>query len=227
MTSGIGSPVTVLRRPWFAAATAVAAVLIVEMALVGGASMLGRLSDKGGGVAAASASTSAVPSTSLWPATPAPSFMQDPLYPGAPVRVMGSNGTGEGGRDCGGAWCQYTSIFVATDPRLSGCLELQSAVGATDWTWEGLWGVAAVFPSGRCGYLPMSDTMSREAMSWEGEWFTGGPRQQRFSDDPDAVYPVDTVWLHGRGQNEGLTAVLQVTSPASFEGWIFETPAAR
>jgi hypothetical protein len=48
---------------------------------------------------------------------------------------------------------------------------------------------------------------------------------------PDDLYPVDTIWLTGRGDNAGLSALLRKWSEGSggaavpyVEGWIFPTP---
>jgi hypothetical protein len=73
--------------------------------------------------------------------------------------------------------------------------------------------------------------ISPHTMTWQGEWFTSGPRPVRPDGFSQAgVYPVDTIWLHGvrsyDSNFEGLSAVLRMADDAHLDGWIYPTPAS-
>lgn len=127
------------------------------------------------------------------------------------------------GYACGGSfWCRFDATIEASDHRLSGCYVLQP----TGATTAGTWGTVAFYQGTSCAWdLPTADKMT-----WDGEWFTAGSRPVQSGTDPSAIYPVDTVWLHGRGDNEGLSAVLRLWGDGSggafvlhMEGWTFPT----
>jgi hypothetical protein len=101
----------------------------------------------------------------------------------------------------------YNVDIVASDDRLSGCYVLTP----TGSSLAAMWGTFTVYQDTTCGYGfgPPSGRIS-----WDGEWFT--PRGE--------VYPTDTIWLDGKGENAGLKASLRMEDRTHMNGWIFPSP---
>ena len=136
-----------------------------------------------------------------------------------PVQVTGTLNTVHGGHatECVFPFCKFDSTIVASDDRLTGNYELTP----TGSTTAGTWGTIMVCEAFYC--IPGTDPGGDP--SWEGQWFTAGDRAvEAWQVDYDALYPVDTIWLNGLAENEGLSAVLRMEDPSHVEGWIFPTP---
>jgi hypothetical protein len=138
------------------------------------------------------------------------------------VRVTGAQGLidgagGYGVRGCGGRFCGFEASIVASDERLTGeyMLEL-SDYDASDGTV----GSIIVCKPGRCPWGDAGDP------SWEGEWVTATELSLTTRESTSFRVPVTTIWLHGRAENEGLTALLRLGPGWSLEGTLFKTPQA-
>jgi len=118
------------------------------------------------------------------------------------------------------AYCVFVGVSVASDPRLSGCYVLRPTSSTTDAT-RGTVEFASETASCQEGYVIKK--VPEDELTWDGEWFTTGWRAPRLGANPDdaSTYPIDTMWLHGRGENAGLSAVLRIKDPAHGDGWIF------
>ncbi len=167
-------------------------------------------------------------SSSRSPSASAPA-MSTPARPFAPitgpVHVSSKLGSTDGGYGFGnrcGSYCDFSADILATNDRLSGCYILQP----TGYTGDGVWGNAAFYDAP----CPYSTARPGSEMTWAGEWFTAGWRPAiTFGTDLGdsavrALYPVDRAWLHGLGENTGLTAVLTIQDAGQIDGWIFPTP---
>jgi hypothetical protein len=158
------------------------------------------------------------------------------------MRVSGGS-LGFFGAGCYPTICQF---FLDMDSWGFDPLSGQFVLTPTGSTAAGTWGTVGVCTP-RCGYprdLALVIDMTTAPIAWEGEWFTTGSRPLTALDlvgdladkavDIDTFLPVDTIWLHGRGDNAGLTAVLRMwlepleSDPSigvpRMTGWVFPTP---
>jgi hypothetical protein len=213
-----------------------ALVALVGISLVGQSGGRPGQQAAGGGptaspVAAASQAPSATPLVSSSSPQPAQAPSASPTAPpsGASGAVHVTSGTVSGwgfacAGEAGSSYCLYTADIVASDDRLSGCyilLPTGSSAAAT-------WGTFTVYRDTNCGF---GFRLPKDKVVWDGEWFTAGSRAAVFlRGGDDAIYPVDTIWVRGRGENEGLSAVLRIWGDGTgdsfrphVEGWIFPT----
>jgi hypothetical protein len=118
--------------------------------------------------------------------------------------------------------CEFNALAEASDRRLSGEYILRPVAS----TAAGASGTIAVCGSAECMRWPWGD-LPQDKITWDGEWVTTGARPVSLQGtvNPDRIYPVDTVWLHGRGANQGLGAVLRIQDADHVVGWIFPWPS--
>jgi hypothetical protein len=77
-----------------------------------------------------------------------------------------------------------------------------------------MWGTFTVYGATVCGY---GIGLPGDRLTWEGVWFTPGGQ----------IWPVESIWLDGKGENAGLTASLRMADRTHVNGWIFPSPVAR
>ncbi len=167
----------------------------------------------------ATAAASAASAPTALPTAVAPTPTPTPITM-APLHVTGTQSP-LAPWPCG-TYCPFSATVHSSDSRLAGCYIMTPAGSTT----AGTWGTIAFYQEDPCN---SSQGISPHTMTWQGEWFTSGPRPVR----PDGfnqagVYPVDTIWLHGvssfDSNYEGLSAVLRMTDNTHVDGWIYTTP---
>lgn len=145
-----------------------------------------------------------------------------PSTTGTPEIVPVTAQAGGRGVACGPTRCRLDGAITQSAGRLPGCFLFQTAGG----TETGSWGTAALASTCVSGWG--FDLHPFEATeSWRGEWFTAGPRQSGLDVSvagPSWLWPVDSIWLHGVGEQDGLSAVLWIGDTGQIDGWLFPTP---
>jgi RNA polymerase sigma-70 factor (ECF subfamily) len=199
-------PLTAAASRWRLAFAGAAVVAVVELALIGGPLLRWASGSAGPEPGSPSPTTPAVAQTP----SPAPSTII-----GRGWHVTSTSST-DYGSDCSWRECHFDATITASDPRLVGCYELVPSGLASTAAWGTI--VFRSDPEGCVWPYPY-----RGEVTWEGVWLTDHAVPMTVTDVAGIPYPIDTVWLSGRGENAGLTAVLHLDGGATFEGWIFAT----
>ncbi len=198
-------------------ALAAGLALIVGAGIMGGD--MGSSSPEGSHPRAAvlSAPPPPTPVQSVAPSAP-PVPSATPSATWTPVLLHVTGQTVVHGIWCAGGWCRYDGYIGTSEERLPGCYLMQTAGGNETGTW-GTMAMASTCVEG------LSAGMFEATVSWLGEWFTAGPRPVASGDaGPSALWPVDTIWLNGVGEHQGLSAVLRIGDTGQVDGWLFPTP---
>jgi hypothetical protein len=216
---------------WGTAAASIIVVLVAGLAIAGGSGLLNRGTGNVPVVVPTLAPSTEAPASSVPSAlTSAAPTVQAVLPPSAtPVRVTGTFDI-RAGYACSPAWCQFASHAVTSDDRLTGPFGIEPAHSTTEATV----GTAVFLEPGTegLGYFRISD-MPTDKVAWEGVWVTEGHRQIGLGygigmqSDPQEPWPVETIWLQGRNQNAGLTAMVRLSADGTLDGWIFTTPTSH
>jgi hypothetical protein len=153
-----------------------------------------------------------------------PAMAQDAFPSHSPSRdelptVVQVTGTQSGGDFV--AWGQRDGYFltdiVASDARLSGRYELWVKYG---YSGEGTAGAIVVCKPLRCPWG------SEGSPSWGGEW-VATTEPSWLPEDGSSAFPETRVFLRGRAENEGLSAMLRLGADGGMiEGTLYTTPDA-